>query len=76
MQEGVSASQADANLESLLFEDYAREWWDTFEAKRLDGGTKIDHEMNLHKQVIPCFRGKRLNLRTVCWKRTLPRAFA
>ena len=60
MLEGVSASQADANPASPLFEDYAQEWWDTFEAKRLGGGTKIDYEMNLHKHVIPYFRGKRL----------------
>lgn len=44
-----------------LFEDYAQEWWDTFEAKRLSGGTKIDYEMNLHKHVIPYFKGKRLD---------------
>ena len=60
MLEGVSASQAEANPASPLFEDYAQEWWDTFEAKRLGGGTKIDYEMNLHKHVIPYFRGKRL----------------
>lgn len=60
MLEGVSDSQADANPASPLFEDYAQEWWDTFEAKRLGGGTKIDYEMNLHKHVIPYFRGKRL----------------
>lgn len=60
MLEGVSASQAEANPASPLFEDYAQEWWDTFEAKRLGGGTKIDYEMNLHKHVIPYFKGKRL----------------
>ena len=44
-----------------LFEDYAQEWWDTYESKRLGGGTKIDYEMNLHRHVIPYFKGKRLD---------------
>ena len=59
MLEGISSdsSEEDANP---LFEDYAQEWWDTYEAKRLSGGTKIDYDMNLHKHVIPYFKGKRL----------------
>lgn len=59
MLEGISSdsSEEDANP---LFEDYAQDWWDTYEAKRLSGGTKIDYDMNLHKHVIPYFKGKRL----------------
>lgn len=40
MLEGISSdsSEEDANP---LFEDYAQDWWDTYEAKRLSGGTKL-----------------------------------
>lgn len=47
--------------ETPFFEDYAQEWWDTYESKRLGSGTRVDYDMNLHKHVIPFFRGKRLH---------------
>ena len=59
MLEGVSSDSQEEGA-NPLFEDYAQEWWDTYEAKRLSGGTKIDYDMNLHKHVIPYFKGKRL----------------
>ena len=59
MLEGIS-SDSSAEGANPLFEDYAQDWWDTYEAKRLSGGTKIDYDMNLHKHVIPYFKGKRL----------------
>lgn len=59
MLEGASSDSQEEGS-NPLFEDYAQEWWDTYEAKRLSGGTKIDYDMNLHKHVIPYFKGKRL----------------
>ena len=59
MLEGASSDSQEEGA-NPLFEDYAQEWWDTYEAKRLSGGTKIDYDMNLHKHVIPYFKGKRL----------------
>ena len=59
MLEGASSDSQEEGA-NPLFEDYAQEWWDTYEAKRLSGGTKIDYDMNLHKHVIPYFKGRHL----------------
>ena len=56
-----AAADATARKQSPFFEDYAREWWDTYESKRLGGNTRVDYEMNLNKHVIPYFKGKRLD---------------
>ena len=40
MLEGASSDSQEEGA-NPLFEDYAQEWWDTYEAKRLSGGTKI-----------------------------------
>lgn len=47
MLEGASSDSQEEGA-NPLFEDYAQEWWDTYEAKRLSGGTKIDYDMNHH----------------------------
>lgn len=44
-----------------LFEDYAREWWQTFGKKNVSFATIKDYETNLNKHVIPYFTGKRLD---------------